>query len=55
MGAQEEVISIDRLKPHLGPSPVSPAVPPRRGRPALPPSPSSASMLGGAPVAAPNV
>jgi transposase InsO family protein len=55
MGAQEEVISIDRLKPHLGPSPLSPAVPPRRGRPALPPSPSSASMLGGAPVAAPNV
>ena len=47
MGGKEEVISIDRLKPHLGPLPVDPASPPRRGRPALPPSSSSASTLGG--------
>ena len=53
LGAREEVVSIDRLKPHLGPSPVTPAVPPRRGRPALPPPTNSAAKLGGAPVAAP--
>jgi cleavage and polyadenylation specificity factor subunit 1 len=53
MGGKEEVVSIDRLKPHLGPSPVDPASPPRRGRPALPPPSLSASTLGGAPVAAP--
>jgi hypothetical protein len=33
VGNREEVVSVDRLKPHLGTSPTSPAVPPRRGRP----------------------
>jgi len=53
MGEKVEVISINRLKPHLGPSPVVPAVPPPRGRPALPPSVPSTSTLGGGAVAAP--
>jgi hypothetical protein len=35
VGEKSSVISIDRLKPHLGCAPVSPAVPPRRGRPVL--------------------
>jgi hypothetical protein len=35
MGNQTSVIYIDRLKPHLGSAPVSPALPPRRGRHAL--------------------
>jgi hypothetical protein len=47
MGEKVEVISINRLKPHLGPSPVVPAVPPPRGRPALPPSVTSTSTLVG--------
>jgi hypothetical protein len=34
MGGRKEVITVDRLKPHLGPTPVSAAVPPSRGRPA---------------------
>ena len=55
VGAKVDTISIDRLKPHMGPTPVTPAVPPRRGRPALPPSPHSAAKLGGAPVAAPPI
>jgi len=33
VGDREEDISVDRLKPHTGLSPVSPAAPPRRGRP----------------------
>ncbi len=33
IGGRTEVISVDRLKPHLGSSPVQPAEPPRRGRP----------------------
>ncbi len=33
MGSRTETISVDRLKPHTGPSPVSPASPPSRGRP----------------------
>jgi len=47
MGGKKEVISIDRLKPHLGPSPVTAATPPVRGRPALPPASISAATLGG--------
>jgi hypothetical protein len=35
VGSQTSVVSTDRLKPHLGSAPVSPALPPRRGRPAL--------------------
>jgi hypothetical protein len=33
VGNKEEVVSIDRLKPHLGLAPVDPAKPPQRGRP----------------------
>jgi hypothetical protein len=33
IGGRREVISVDRLKPHLGSCPVQPAEPPRRGRP----------------------
>jgi len=33
IGDKTEPITVDRLKPHLGSSPVQPAVPPRRGRP----------------------
>ena len=52
IGGRQEVISVDRLKPHLGTSPVIPASPPPRGRPPLaPPSsaplPPLASVLGG--------
>jgi transposase InsO family protein len=35
VGMKQEVVSVDRLKPHLGQGPVQPAVPPRRGRPRL--------------------
>jgi len=43
MGDRREVVSVDRLKPHLGSPPV-PAQPPRRGRPpALPVSTLSAA------------
>ncbi len=38
IGGQDEVISADRLKPHLGQAPVQPAEPPRRGRPPVSPS-----------------
>jgi hypothetical protein len=34
IGAREEVVSVDRLKPHTGDTPVTAAQPPRRGRPA---------------------
>ncbi len=34
IGAREEVVSVDRLKPHTGDTPVTTAQPPRRGRPA---------------------
>ena len=60
VGGRQEVISVDRLKPHLGTSPVCPASPPRRGRPPLAPPPSSAhlpplaSVLGGGPVEDPQ-
>jgi hypothetical protein len=33
MGDKVEVVSVDRLKPHLGTAAVLPAQPPRRGRP----------------------
>jgi hypothetical protein len=38
IGGRAEVISADRLKPHLGQAPVQPAQPPRRGRPPASPS-----------------
>ena len=52
VGSRQEVISVDRLKPHLGTSPVLPASPPRCGRPPLAPLSSAplpplASVLGG--------
>ena len=49
VGTRTEVISIDRLKPHLGTAPVSPAVPPLRGRPPAdgPPSSSSSCLTAG--------
>jgi hypothetical protein len=33
VGGREEVVSVDRLKPHLGKAPVAAAQPPTRGRP----------------------
>jgi hypothetical protein len=33
VGGRTEVVSVDRLKPHLGKAPISPALPPQRGRP----------------------
>jgi transposase InsO family protein len=33
IGSREESVSVDRLKPHLGEAPVSPAAPRQRGRP----------------------
>jgi transposase InsO family protein len=33
IGGREEVVSVDRLKPHLGKAPVAAAEPPARGRP----------------------
>jgi transposase InsO family protein len=33
IGGREEVVSVDRLKPHLGKAPVAAAQPPSRGRP----------------------
>ncbi len=38
IGGRDEVISADRLKPHLGRALVLPATPPRRGRPLASPS-----------------
>ncbi len=38
IGGRDEVISADRLKPHLGRAPVLPASPPKRGRPQASPS-----------------
>jgi len=35
VGEREEVVSIDRLKPHQGTYPLLPADPPRRGRPRI--------------------
>ena len=36
VGGREEVVSVDRLKPHLGKAPVAAAQPPARGRPSKP-------------------
>jgi len=36
VGGQPEVVSVDRLKPHLWTAPVSAASPPQRGRPKRP-------------------
>ena len=33
LGTRQEVVTRDRLKPHLGPAPPAVADPPRRGRP----------------------
>jgi hypothetical protein len=38
VGKKTEVVSVDRLKPHLGAAAVSPPSPPSRGRPSLQPS-----------------
>ncbi len=38
IGGRDEVISADRLKPHLGQAPLQPASPPKRGRPPASPS-----------------
>jgi hypothetical protein len=38
IGGRDEVISADRLKPHLGRAPALPATPPKRGRPPASPS-----------------
>ncbi len=43
VGDRQEVVTVDRLKPHSGDDPASAAVPPRRGRPPRrPPSPPPA-------------
>ena len=42
LGSRTDVISVDRLKPHLGTAPLLPASAPRKGRP-----PSSATSPGG--------
>jgi hypothetical protein len=47
IGGKAEVVSIDRLKPHLGQALIAPAPPPTRGRPPKPPSTSSAVPPGG--------
>ena len=44
IGGCQEAVTVDRLKPHLGPSPLPAAVPPKRGQPPKSPaSPPSAS------------
>ena len=46
VGGNVEVISVDRLKPHLGTAAVRPAQPPRRGRPpAANPSPGGHQLV----------
>jgi hypothetical protein len=52
IGSKQDVISVDRLKPVFSDTPVTPAIPPRRGRPRLKPKslpsvppPSSATKL----------
>ncbi len=57
IGGRSEAVSVDRIKPHLGTSPVLPATPPLRGRPPRPApavpvsasSSSSAASTGGGP------
>jgi hypothetical protein len=46
IGGKAEVVSIDRLKPHLGQALIAPPPPPR-GRPPKPPSSSTAVPPGG--------
>ena len=43
VGDRQESVSVDRLKPHLGSSPVVPAAPPARGRPPSSGGPAPAS------------
>ncbi len=46
VGGRHESVSVDRLKPHTGSSPVPVSVPPRRGHPPkLPPLPASSASL----------
>jgi hypothetical protein len=47
IGDQVEAVSADRFKPHLGSSGVTPAVPPRCGRPGLRLSSSAGEPEGG--------
>ena len=46
VGGRSEAVSVDRLKPHLGASPLQPAQPPKRGRPPAATS-SAAAEVGG--------
>ena len=46
VGDREEVVSVDRLKPHTGAEPVQPAVQPRRGRPPGSAASSTAATCG---------
>jgi hypothetical protein len=41
IGGREEVVKVDRLKPHLGTEPVATAFTPTRGRPPLQKEPST--------------
>jgi hypothetical protein len=54
VGSKQEVVSVDRLKPHAGEDPERPAVPPRRGRPPTAAASSAARRLVGGSVAASN-
>jgi hypothetical protein len=47
IGGRAEAVSADRLKPHLGPSGATPAVPAKRGRPPGPSRPEKTSPVGG--------
>jgi len=47
VGSEPEVISVDRLKPHLGLQPLQPAVPAQRGRPPKSPAASSVAAADG--------
>jgi hypothetical protein len=47
IGGKAEVVSIDRLKPHLGQALIAPAPPLARRRPPKPPTSSSAVPPGG--------
>jgi hypothetical protein len=45
VGAQQEWVSLDHLKPHTGEAPLEAASPPRRGRPPLQkPSPGNTTV-----------
>jgi hypothetical protein len=48
IGGREESVSVDRLKSHLGEAPVSPAAPPKRGRPRLVPASTSSNAVSSA-------